>query len=85
MEVVEHGGGERTAIDRAGVDVQPVGSNVGAPVRQGRMSMNNEKLEQGGGGEERLSHPEEVIIVLVMKRAVGIDARVDIDPMLVSI
>src|SRR5262245_43530146 len=75
--VTEHRRRQRAAEHRCGVDIDPVGPQVGLATPNWRVAVHDEAAEIARVGEKRLAHPEHVVAALPAEWVVRIDAGVD--------
>src|SRR5580704_8966513 len=74
LRVIEHRRRQRPAKHGAGIEVQPIAAQIGHAVGQRRMAMHDQAAVVAAMGQERLSDPQQVEIILRLKRRTGIDA-----------
>src|SRR5580704_1238843 len=75
--VVEYRRRQWAAEHGAGVEVQPIGAQIGHAVGQRRMAVHDQTAVVAAMGQERLPDPQQVEVVLRLERRAGIDAGMD--------
>lgn len=74
---IEGGGGQWTTVHRPGIEVQPIGAQIGHSIQQRCVPVNDQAGVIALIRKERLPDPDQVMVVLRIERPVRIDAGVD--------